>query len=67
VEPDSARVIRGTIDALIRHADGSIDVIALEQGPRAPQHERNLAVAVEAARRIFPGANVNGRTHYSIS
>jgi hypothetical protein len=64
VEPGGARVIRGTIDALIRRPDGSIEVIALQENPPDPRHEQTLALFVEAARQIFPGAIVNERTHY---
>jgi hypothetical protein len=58
------RVIRGTIDVLIRRADGSIEVIALASGTPSLRHEQRLALCVEAAQRMFPGAAVNGRTQY---
>jgi hypothetical protein len=66
-EPGGARVLRGTIDCLVRHADGSIAVFAVESGQPAVRHEERLALHLEAARRMFPGAAVNGRTLYCTS
>jgi ATP-dependent helicase/nuclease subunit A len=59
-QPGGARILRGTIDVLIRRPDGSIEVIVLRHGPGAAPDEA-LARSVEAARRMFPGAIVNGR------
>jgi hypothetical protein len=56
--------MRGVIDCLVRRADGSIVVIAVATDQMDPNHEEYLGVCVEAARQMFPGADVNGRTHY---
>ena len=64
-DPSGARVIRGTIDALIRRDDGSIDVAVVQSGTPTPKQEQTLALCVEAAQRLFPGARVNGRFLYS--
>ena len=64
VEPHSTRIVRGTIDCLVRCPDGSVVVIALETEPPSPRHEQNLSLLRAAARRLFPGASVNARTLY---
>ena len=64
VDSPENRVVRGSIDVVIRRPDGTIEVIALETGPPVPDHEQRLTLSVAAARRLFPGAAVNGRTHY---
>ena len=61
---DGKRIIRGTIDALIRRPDGSITVIALQTGAPVPKHEQRLALILDAARQMFPTATVNGRSLY---
>ncbi|HET7697937.1 MAG TPA: UvrD-helicase domain-containing protein [Vicinamibacterales bacterium] len=58
-DPSHGRVIRGTIDAVIRR-EGSVDVMMCVAGPTSPKHEQTLALYVEAAQRLFPGAAVNG-------
>jgi ATP-dependent helicase/nuclease subunit A len=63
-DPSGSRVIRGTIDALIRREDGAIDVIAVQAGPPGPKHEQMLALFVEAAQNMFPDSTVNGRFLY---
>jgi hypothetical protein len=60
VDPSARRVVRGTIDALIRREDGSIEVVALLTKPSVPKDEQRLALWVEAAQGMFPGAAVNG-------
>jgi hypothetical protein len=63
-QPGSSRVVRGVIDGLVRRPDGSIVVLVLAMGAPAPQDEENLAQYLKAARQMFPGADVNGRTLY---
>ena len=60
-EHATGQIVRGTIDVLIRQADGTIDVIALDRPNAVTPTERALARSVEAARHIFPNAVVNGR------
>jgi ATP-dependent helicase/nuclease subunit A len=59
-----SRILRGTIDCIVRRADGSVLILALAAGQAIPGHEATLALYLQAARAIFPGADVNGRTLY---
>jgi ATP-dependent helicase/nuclease subunit A len=58
------RVVRGTIDCLIRRPDGTIVVIELKTGAPAPVHQAQLDIYLEAARAMFPGTVVEGRIVY---
>jgi RecB family endonuclease NucS len=58
-------VLRGNIDCLIRQESGAIVVLEFKTGKRWPVHQRQLDVYVEAARRTFPQAVVEGRLVYS--
>ena len=60
----SERVIRGTIDCLIRQSDGSIVVIDLKTGGPSPGDAADLDLSVRAARELFPGVPVSGRVLY---
>jgi ATP-dependent helicase/nuclease subunit A len=57
-------MLRGTIDCLILRNDGSIAVVEFKTGRRRPADERQLALYVEAARSLFPGAAVEGHVIY---
>ena len=46
-------LVHGTIDTLVRR-DGVLTVVEVKTGRRAPAHERQLALYVEAARALFP-------------
>jgi ATP-dependent helicase/nuclease subunit A len=46
-------LVHGTIDTLVR-AGGVVTVIEVKTGRRAPAHEHQLALYVEAARALFP-------------
>jgi ATP-dependent exoDNAse (exonuclease V) beta subunit len=52
------RVVRGTIDCLVRRADGDIAVFEFKTGRRRPEHEAQTALYAEAARALFPGSRV---------
>jgi ATP-dependent exoDNAse (exonuclease V) beta subunit len=54
------RVLRGTIDCLVRRADGSIVVIELKTGAPSPAHQTQLDLYVRAARAMFPESTVTG-------
>jgi ATP-dependent helicase/nuclease subunit A len=54
------RVLRGTIDCLVRQADGSIVVIEFKTGAPAPSHMTQLDLYLGAARSIFTGVAVSG-------
>jgi ATP-dependent exoDNAse (exonuclease V) beta subunit len=57
-------IVRGTIDALVRQADGAIVVIEFKTGAPHVDHNEQLEMYVEAARAMFPGAAVTGRLIY---
>lgn len=52
--------VRGVIDCLVRASDGTVRVVEIKTGRRADWHERQLALYVEAARALFPAAQVTG-------
>jgi ATP-dependent helicase/nuclease subunit A len=56
---DQNVLLRGTIDSLALTADG-VTVIELKTGAPRPMHARQLALYVEAARRLFVGKTVTG-------
>ena len=58
------RVLRGTIDCLVRQPDGSIVVIEFKTGVSSPAHTAQLELYVGAARDIFPGTPVSGVVVY---
>ena len=58
-------VLRGTIDCLIRRADGSVTIVEFKTGQRRDAHQRQLDVYVEAARALHPGVPVEGVLLYA--
>ena len=65
VEPDQpSRVLRGTIDCLIRRPDGSIVVVEFKTGAISPAHAAQLDIYVRAARAMYPESEVSGRVVY---
>ena len=58
------RVLRGTIDCLIRQPDGSIVVLEFKTGRPSPAHRTQLDVYMKAAKTLFPGSRVTGRILY---
>jgi RecB family exonuclease len=58
------RVLRGTIDCLVRRPDGSIVVIEFKTGAPSPAHQAQLDSYVRAACAMFPDAAVTGRLIY---
>jgi ATP-dependent helicase/nuclease subunit A len=61
---DPPRVLRGAIDLLVRHEDGSIVVVELKTGGPQPTHRRQLDLYVHAARAIFSSDRVEGLLLY---
>ena len=59
-----SEVLRGAIDCLIRTPDGSVIVVEFKSGTARAVHQRQLDLYIEAARALFPGANVSGRLIY---
>jgi len=64
MEPGSARLLRGTIDCLVRRPDGRVTIVEFKTGRPRPVHERQLNIYLEAARRLFPHASIDGRLIY---
>jgi len=59
-ETEPGRVIRGTIDRLIRRDDGSLLVLINDDGTSAADAAMRLELSVRAVRRMYPGAEVTG-------
>jgi ATP-dependent helicase/nuclease subunit A len=58
-------ILRGTIDCLVETSSGVIQVLEFKTGRPAPEHERQLAIYVAAARSLFPDATVEGKLIYA--
>ena len=56
----AGQLLRGTIDCLVMRPDGSVAVVEFKTGRRRAEHQAQLDVYVEAARGLFPGADVRG-------
>jgi ATP-dependent helicase/nuclease subunit A len=52
------RIVRGTIDCLVRTPDGEIAVLEFKTGGRRPEHDAQTAVYQQAAVSLFPGSRV---------
>ena len=66
VRPDGVTlVLRGTIDCLVRRADGSMLVIEFKTGARRPVHEQQLDLYRRAAQALFPAARVEAALVYA--
>jgi hypothetical protein len=52
------QIVRGTIDCLVRTAEGDIAVLEFKTGRRRPEHEAQTALYEQAARSLFPGSRV---------
>jgi len=65
VEPHDGRLLRGTIDCLVRGSDGRVSVIEFKTGRPRPAHQQQLDAYVAAARRLFPDSPVEGRLIYA--
>ena len=52
------RILRGTIDCLIRHPDGSIRVLEFKTGRPREEHARQVDVYRRAAEAVFSGSPV---------
>ncbi len=65
VEPDRPmRVLRGTIDCLVRRPDGTVHVFEFKTGASSPSHLAQLDIYLRAARIMFPGVTVSGSVVY---
>jgi ATP-dependent helicase/nuclease subunit A len=54
------RVLRGTIDCLIRRPDGSLIVVEVKTGPPRPAHQRQLDAYLTAVQALGPGIRATG-------
>jgi len=54
----NGRVIRGTIDCLVRDAHGDVVLLEFKTGRRRPEHEAQTALYERAAASLFPGNRV---------
>ena len=61
---DAAVMLRGTIDCLALGADGTATVVEFKTGRQRDEHAQQLAVYIDAARRLFPERRVEGRLIY---
>jgi len=54
------RVLRGTIDCLIRRPDGALMVIEIKTGPPRPEHQRQLDAYLGAIQALGPAIRATG-------
>jgi RecB family exonuclease len=54
------RILRGTIDCLIRRPDGALVVVEVKTGPPRPEHQRQLAAYLGAVQALGPGIRATG-------
>ena len=57
-------IVRGSIDCLVVHPDGSARVLEFKTGAPRPEHAHQLDIYLGAARHAFPGATVTGELVY---
>jgi ATP-dependent exoDNAse (exonuclease V) beta subunit len=57
-------ILRGTIDCLVRRADGSVIVLEFKTGRARAEHQRQLEIYLSAVRTMFPGSEVTGAIMY---
>ena len=61
---DNGRVLRGTIDCVIRRRDGSVFVLEFKTGRPRPEHRIQLGLYKRAAEHIFAGSRVEALLVY---
>jgi ATP-dependent helicase/nuclease subunit A len=64
-EQGSGLIVRGTIDCVVEHDTGVIQVLEFKTGRPSAAHEDQLAVYVKAAEQLFPGRRVEGKLIYA--
>jgi ATP-dependent exoDNAse (exonuclease V) beta subunit len=62
---DDGRIVRGTIDCLVRSADDRVTVLEFKTGRRRPEHDAQAEFYRKAAQAVFPGAVVEARLIYA--
>ena len=58
-------IVRGTIDCLVRRADGCLTVLEFRTGGRQPEHKVQLDFYLLAARELFPSMAIDGVLVYA--
>ena len=58
------RILRGSIDCLVRRPDGTFTVLEIKTGGRRPEHDVQLNVYVRAARELCAQPDVDGLLVY---
>jgi ATP-dependent exoDNAse (exonuclease V) beta subunit len=58
-------IVRGTIDCLVRGADGSIAILEFKTGRARPEHQVQLDLYTQAAARLFPSARIEALLVYA--
>jgi ATP-dependent helicase/nuclease subunit A len=61
---EPGRVLRGTIDCLVRQPDGSIVVVEFKTGAGSAAHDAQLEIYLHAARAMYPQSEVTGLLVY---
>jgi ATP-dependent helicase/nuclease subunit A len=59
------RMVRGTIDCLVRGGDGRFTVLEFKTGRRRDAHNRQLDLYRRAVEQLFPGADVAAQLVYA--
>ena len=54
------RILRGTVDCLIRRPDGALVVVEVKTGPPRPEHQRQLEAYLRAIEALVPGIRATG-------
>ena len=57
-------IVRGSIDCLVVHPDGTARVLEFKTGAPRPEHAQQLEMYLGAARHAFPGAILTGELVY---
>jgi len=60
VPDDPGRIVRGSIDCLVRRPDGTWVVVEIKTGRPRPEHHAQLQTYVRAAQELCPDARVSG-------
>jgi ATP-dependent helicase/nuclease subunit A len=61
---ESGCIVRGSIDCLVRHPDGSLIVIEFKTGRRRAEHQAQLDLYLAAVRGMFASSAVRGLLVY---
>jgi ATP-dependent helicase/nuclease subunit A len=59
------RIVRGTIDCVVETAPGAYTLLEFKTGRERPEDRRQVELYLQALRRVFPGAQINGRVVYA--